>query len=237
MLRAEGSAQGPWTLDAIWTTEAHSAARGARRWCACARRRPQRRARRERRRAGRCRLQGDRAGDRHAVMVLRKFEVHAVTDRRGRAGRGEWSTSSTIDAAIAARASAPNIIEAAARALLEVINRIELSQAGTRARAVHRRQYRPRSDVYRSCHAHSSHAVHLVQRQARALGEGHGARAGARAALRLLGVRGHPRLRDAARGGDLPPARPHAAAVRLGEDLSHPDPASRPSRSTRPAAR
>ena len=36
---------------------------------------------------------------------------------------------------------------------------------------------------------------------------------------------------------DLPAAGPHAAAVRLGEDLSHPDSLHSRSRSMRPAAR
>jgi 2-isopropylmalate synthase len=76
------------------------------------------------------------------AVTVRKFEVHAVTigedaqgeailyvDNNGRSYRG--SSIST------------NIIEAAGRALLEVINRIELSQNSGRQAAGQREQSTP----------------------------------------------------------------------------------------------
>ena len=57
-----------------------------------------------------------------------------------------------------------------------------------------------------------------------ALGTGHRARAEPRAALRLVGIRRHPRLPDAARRRRLQAHGPHAPPVRLGEDLPHQDP-------------
>ena len=67
------------------------------------------------------------------------------------------------------------------------------------------------------------------------MGESHGARALARPALRLVGVRGHPRLRDAQGRGDLPPQGTHPSLLRLREDLPHGDPLFGRSRSATPA--
>ena len=70
-------------------------------------------------------------------------------------------------------------------------------------------------------HVHAS-GPHLDERGARRLRGRQGARTDARAALRHGRLRGHPRLRDAQRrDGDLPPHRPHRAALPLGRDVLH----------------
>jgi 2-isopropylmalate synthase len=123
-LRAGSHAQGPWVLDHL-DVEAHSGSKAIARV-------------RLKHADGRV-LERDASGDgpvdaaykaivqaTGVVVTVRKFEVHAVTigedaqgeailyvDANGRSYRG--SSIST------------NIIEAASRALLEVINRIELS--------------------------------------------------------------------------------------------------------------
>ena len=104
VLRAEGSASGPWTLTEL-TTEAKSWRQRARHRAPRARRRPQRRVHRERGRAGRCGLQGDRGGDRDR---RRAAQVRGARGERGRRcpGRGARCTWSTISAPIGARASA-----------------------------------------------------------------------------------------------------------------------------------
>ena len=197
-------------------------------------------------RAPTCRASGDGPVDaaykaiEHATglaVKVRKFEVHARHRGRGRAGRDRRLRRRTTAAATAARASAPTSSRPACKALLEVINRIELAHRSARCAArAHRAS--SRATALRSPHAHPGHdRLHLVQRQAGALGEGDGACAVARPALRLVGVRGRTRLRDAQGRGDLPPARPHAAPVRLGEDLPHHHPVHAGSRSTPPAAR
>ena len=194
VLRAEGSASGPWTLTRAHhrgeqqrhrararapartpTGAASSAARAATgRWMP-----PSRRSRR-------------RPASRWCCASSRCTRCPRARTRRARRA----STWSTITRPTGARASAPTSSSRRTRAFLEVINRIEL--AASRC-AFPRGARRGRHRRLRSPHAHPGHAVHLVQRQARALGEGHGARALPRAALRLLGVRGRARLRDPAR--------------------------------------
>lgn len=51
-----------------------------------------------------------------------------------------------------------------------------------------------------------------------------------------VGVRGRARLHRAEGRGDLPAQGAHAAAVRLRQGLSHPDPLSSPTTSTPPVA-
>src|SRR5665213_3084382 len=66
-------------------------------------------------------------------------------------------------------------------------------------------------------------ATYLAERPHQAMGRSDGARDGACAALRIVGVRRNPQLRHAQGAGDLPPDRPHDASVPLGEDLRHGD--------------
>ena len=67
------------------------------------------------------------------AVVLRKFEVHAVSEGEDAQGEArvyvEYNQRSYRGASVST-----NIVESGARAFLEVINRIELAQAGTRAR-------------------------------------------------------------------------------------------------------
>jgi len=134
VLRASGQAQGPWILDTL-AVEVHSGA--------------QAKATVRLKHADGRSVEREASGDgpvdaaykaivlaTGVVVTVRKFEVHAVTigedaqgeailyvDTEGRSYRG--SSIST------------NIIEAASRALLEVINRIELSRKGGRQAAGH----------------------------------------------------------------------------------------------------
>ncbi|HEV7985334.1 MAG TPA: 2-isopropylmalate synthase [Steroidobacteraceae bacterium] len=136
VLRASGQAQGPWSLDTLGV-EVHSGSQAV--------------ARVRLKHADGRMLEREASGDgpvdaaykaivqaTGVFVTVRKFEVHAVTigedaqgeailyvDADGRSYRG--SSIST------------NIIEAAGRALLEVINRIELSHSNAaRSRAGHR---------------------------------------------------------------------------------------------------
>ena len=137
VLRASGQAQGPWILDTL-AVEVHSGAQAK----ATVRLKPA---------DGRS-VEREASGDgpvdaaykaivlaTGVVVTVRKFEVHAVTigedaqgeailyvDTEGRSYRG--SSIST------------NIIEAASRALLEVINRIELSHSSAARTHANRRQ-------------------------------------------------------------------------------------------------
>ena len=67
-------------------------------------------------------------------VVLRKFEVKAVSEGEDAQGEArvyvEYNRRTYRGASVST-----NIIESATRAFLEVINRIELAQTGTRARA------------------------------------------------------------------------------------------------------
>jgi len=67
------------------------------------------------------------------TVVLRKFEVHAVSEGEDAQGEArvyvEYNHRSYRGASVST-----NIIESGTRAFLEVINRIELAQAGTRTR-------------------------------------------------------------------------------------------------------
>ena len=58
--------------------------------------------------------------------------------------------------------------------------------------------------------------LHLDERGTRPMGGRQGARTDARAALRLRRLRGHPRLRDRARHGRVPPPGPSRPAAPLG---------------------
>ena len=76
----------------------------------------------------------------------------------------------------------------------------------------------------------------LDGRRARRLGQGDGARPHAQPALRHGRLRGHPRLRDGQRAGDLPPARPHEEALQRGPHPRRwtcPSPRTRSSRRSR----
>ena len=131
VLRAEGSAAGPWQLVEL-TTETRSGG------------------------VARANVQL-RHGDGHAVarsatgdgpvdaafkaieaatgisVVLRKFEVHAVSEGEDAQGEArvyvEYNRRTYRGASVST-----NIVESGTRAFLEVINRIELAQAGTRTR-------------------------------------------------------------------------------------------------------
>ena len=133
-----------------------------------------------------------------------------------------------------------NIIEASTQALLEVVNRIEHRRRPARRSREERtgaRSGQPQSRRSRSSMPipatpfiwfngklvpWEKATVHVL---AHALHYGSSVFEGVRA------------YETPAGRGDLPPARSHAAPVRLGEDLPHPRCPSRPSRSTRPAAR
>jgi 2-isopropylmalate synthase len=132
VLRAEGSASGPWTLVRLVTTAAsdapaeavvsltHSDGRSLE-----------------------SRASGDGPVDAafKAIeaaagikVMLRKFEVHAVSGGEDAQGEArvyvEYNQKTYRGASVST-----NIIESGTRAFLEVINRIELAQAGGRARA------------------------------------------------------------------------------------------------------
>jgi len=66
-------------------------------------------------------------------VTLRKFEVHAVSEGEDAQGEArvyvEYNRRSYRGASVST-----NIVESGTRAFLEVINRIELAQAGTRTR-------------------------------------------------------------------------------------------------------
>ena len=65
--------------------------------------------------------------------MLRKFEVHGVTEGEDAQGEAvvyvEYNQRTYRGSSVST-----NIIESSTKAFLEVINRIELSQAGTRSR-------------------------------------------------------------------------------------------------------
>ena len=67
------------------------------------------------------------------TVALRKFEVHAVSEGEDAQGEArvyvEYNRKSYRGASVST-----NIVESGTRAFLEVINRIELAQAGTRTR-------------------------------------------------------------------------------------------------------
>jgi len=66
-------------------------------------------------------------------VTLRKFEVHAVSEGEDAQGEArvyvEYNRRTYRGASVST-----NIVESGTRAFLEVLNRIELAQAGTRAR-------------------------------------------------------------------------------------------------------
>ena len=127
-------------------------------------------------------------------VVLRKFEVRSVSAGEDAQGEAlvyvEYNQRTYRGSSVST-----NIVESATQAFLEVINRIELAQALDDAPAP-RASRRPWSNKVLGvqAHAHTRNEIHLVQRQAGALGKGDGARALACAALRLLGVRRRARL-------------------------------------------
>jgi 2-isopropylmalate synthase len=131
VLRSEGSASGPWTLIEL-ATEARSNS-------------PARALVRLQHSDGRS-VERSAAGDgpvdaafkaieaaTGVAVVLRKFEVHAVSEGEDAQGEArvyvEYNHKSYRGASVST-----NIIESSTRAFLEVINRIELAQAGTRSR-------------------------------------------------------------------------------------------------------
>src|SRR5246127_2636433 len=132
VLRAEGSAQGPWTLSEL-TTETRSG--GVARALVVLRHAD-----------GRCAehtANGDGPGGAPFKAIeaatglrvtLRKFEVQAVSEGEDAQGEArvyvEYNRRTYRGASVST-----NIVESGTRAFLEVINRIELAQAGTRARA------------------------------------------------------------------------------------------------------
>jgi 2-isopropylmalate synthase len=132
VLRAEGSAQGPWTLTEL-TTEARTSG-PARALIVLAHT------------DGRC-VEHAASGDgpvdaafkaieaaTGVHVTLRKFEVHAVSEGEDAQGEArvyvEYNHKTYRGASVST-----NIVESGTRAFLEVINRIELAQAGARARA------------------------------------------------------------------------------------------------------
>jgi 2-isopropylmalate synthase len=132
VLRAEGSAHGPWTLTEL-TTEASSsgAARALVRLTHADGRSVERSA------------SGDGPVDAafkaieaatEIAVVLRKFEVHAVSEGEDAQGEArvyvEYNHKTYRGASVST-----NIVESATRAFLEVINRIEQTASGARTRA------------------------------------------------------------------------------------------------------
>ncbi|HEX4618286.1 MAG TPA: 2-isopropylmalate synthase [Steroidobacteraceae bacterium] len=131
VLRAEGSAQGPWTLTEL-TTETRSS--GTARALVVLNHAD-----------GRCverTASGDGPVDAAFKAIeaatgigvsLRKFEVHAVSEGEDAQGEArvyvEYNRKTYRGASVST-----NIVESGTRAFLEVINRIELAQAGARAR-------------------------------------------------------------------------------------------------------
>jgi 2-isopropylmalate synthase len=131
VLRAEGSASGPWQLIEL-TTETRSG--GVARACVQLRHNDGRSVQRT--------ATGDGPVDAAfkaieaatgITVTLRKFEVHAVSEGEDAQGEArvyvEYNRRSYRGASVST-----NIVESGTRAFLEVINRIELAQAGTRTR-------------------------------------------------------------------------------------------------------
>jgi 2-isopropylmalate synthase len=133
VLRAEGSAAGPWSLAEL-TTEARSggAARAVVVLTHCDGRRAE------------CTASGDGPVDAAFKAIeaatgiavsLRKFEVQAVSEGEDAQGEArvyvEYNHKSYRGVSVST-----NIVESGTQAFLEVINRIELAQAGTRTREV-----------------------------------------------------------------------------------------------------
>jgi 2-isopropylmalate synthase len=129
VLRAEGSAHGPWTLTEL-TTEAKSS--GSARAIVNLTHADGR--------VAECTASGDGPVDAAfkaieaatgIAVILRKFEVHAVSEGEDAQGEArvyvEYNHKSYRGASVST-----NIVESATRAFLEVINRIELSAAGAR---------------------------------------------------------------------------------------------------------
>ncbi|MBV9696927.1 MAG: 2-isopropylmalate synthase, partial [Gammaproteobacteria bacterium] len=130
VLRAEGAAQGPWQLEELITEARSTGARATVRL---------------RHRDGRG-TESAAAGDGPVdaafkaiesatgiAVVLRKFEVQAVSEGEDAQGEArvyvEYNRRTYRGASVST-----NIVESAARAFLEVINRIELAAAGQRSR-------------------------------------------------------------------------------------------------------
>ncbi len=179
VLRAEGSASGPWTLAGLKTVadSANPAAEATVRLEHCGRPLRWRRT-----------VTGDGPVDAAFKAIeaatginvaLRKFEVRGVTEGEDAQGEAivyvEYNQRTYRGSSVST-----NIVESSSKAFLEVINRIELAiKTGGRARdertgAAARRA--AQAAVYRNFHAHSCYTVHLVQRQARSVGESHGSR-------------------------------------------------------------
>jgi 2-isopropylmalate synthase len=131
VLRAEGSAAGPWTLVELATeARSNSAAHAQVRLVHSDGRTVERGA------------SGDGPVDAAfkaieaatgIAVVLRKFEVHAVSEGEDAQGEArvyvEYNHKTYRGASVST-----NIVESATQAFLEVINRIELAQAGARTR-------------------------------------------------------------------------------------------------------
>ncbi len=131
VLRAEGSAAGPWQLTALSTeTKSGDTAHAVVRLTHADGRSVERSA------------SGDGPVDAAfkaieaatgIAVVLRKFEVHAVSEGEDAQGEArvyvEYNRRTYRGASVST-----NIVESGTRAFLEVINRIELAQAGTRSR-------------------------------------------------------------------------------------------------------
>ncbi|HXN80644.1 MAG TPA: 2-isopropylmalate synthase, partial [Steroidobacteraceae bacterium] len=131
VLRAEGSAAGPWTLVELATQARSNGAAHAQVRLAHSDGRTVERS-----------ASGDGPVDAAfkaieaataIVVVLRKFEVHAVSEGEDAQGEArvyvEYNHKSYRGASVST-----NIVESATQAFLEVINRIELAQAGARTR-------------------------------------------------------------------------------------------------------
>jgi 2-isopropylmalate synthase len=131
VLRAEGSASGPWTLVGLRTVAGSDA--------------PAEAAVRLRHADGRTverQAQGDGPVDAafKAIeaaagisLVLRKFEIHSVS--KGEDAQGEAVVYVEYNQRTYRGSSvSTNIVESSTQAFLEVVNRIELSQAGSRSR-------------------------------------------------------------------------------------------------------
>jgi 2-isopropylmalate synthase len=131
VLRAEGAAAGPWSLSEL-TTETRSGGHA--------------RAVVQLRHADGRSIERTASGDGPVdaafkaieaatgiSVVLRKFEVHAVSEGEDAQGEArvyvEYNRRTYRGASVST-----NIVESGTRAFLEVINRIELTQAGTRTR-------------------------------------------------------------------------------------------------------
>jgi 2-isopropylmalate synthase len=131
VLRAEGSATGPWSLlDLATVADSHSPAEARVRLQHSDGRTVERNA------------HGDGPVDAafKAIeaatginVMLRKFEVHSVSEGEDAQGEAvvyvEYNQRSYRGSSVST-----NIVESSTRAYLEVINRIEVSQAGTRSR-------------------------------------------------------------------------------------------------------